>query len=68
MVSNRDNSGKHSGVHSGMVLGHGTGMDLAWIWGMIHGLDSSQSCMDFKGIVRGGFWQDFWAMIGMILM
>ena len=35
------------------------GMDLAWILGMIHGLDSSQSCMDFGGIVRGGFWQDF---------
>ena len=33
---------------------------LAWIWGMVHGLDLSQSCMDFGGIVRGGFWQDFW--------
>ena len=75
MVSNRDNSGKHSGVHSGMVLGHGTGMDLAWIWGMIHGLDSSQSCMDFGGIVRGGIlarflgndWHDFDVIFGVIL-
>ena len=60
MVSNRDNSGMDFGVHSGM--------DLAWIWGMVHGLDLSQSCMDFGGIVRGGFWQDFGVMLGMDLM
>mgnify|MGYP003651140625 CR=1 FL=1 len=59
MDSNRVKAGKHSWVHLGMDFGHGFVMDLAWIWGMIHGLESSQSCMDFGGIVRGGFWQDF---------
>ena len=48
---------------------HGFGV---WIWhgfwGMVHGLDSSQSCMDLGGIVRGGFWQDFGVMLGMDLM
>ena len=52
-------STKHSWIHFGMDLGHGFGMVVAWIWGMTHGLESSQSCMDFGGIVRGGFWQDF---------
>ena len=47
----------------GMDLGHDTGMDLAWI----HGLDSRQSCMDFGGIVRGGFWHGFDGNFGMIL-
>lgn len=42
-----------------MDLGYGFGMVVAWILGMIHRLESSQSCMDFWGIVRGGFWQDF---------
>ena len=63
MDSNRVKAGKHSWVHLGMDFG----MDWAWIWGMIHGLESSQSCMDFGGIVRGDFvarfegnnWQEF---------
>ena len=59
MDSNRVKAGKHSWVHLGMDFGHGFVMDLAWILGMIHGLESSQRCMDFGGIVRGGFWQDF---------
>ena len=63
MVSNRDNTGVDSGVHFGMDLGHDTGMDLAWIRGMIHGLESRQSCMDFGGIVRG----DFGMILGKIL-
>jgi len=59
MVSIRDNTGMVSGVHFGMDLGHDTGMDLAKILGMIHGLDSRQSCMDLGGIVRGEFWHGF---------
>ena len=67
MDSNRVKAGKHSWVHLGMDFGHGFVMDLAWILGMIHGLESSQSCMDFGGIVRGDFmarfegnnWQEF---------
>ena len=53
-----------SGVHFGMDLGHDTGMDLAKIWGMIHGLDSRQSCMDLGGIVRGDFGMDLMEVLG----
>ena len=68
MDSNRVKAGKHSWVHLGMDFGHGFVMDLAWILGMIHGLESSQSCMDFGGIVRGDFGKILRVMLGINLM